>query len=82
MHYGHCENDGFELLTMTAVCFVLFFLFIFDFTSSRAFVHLVTSFSCQGPLKSKPKKTARFKETFQYTHVKLYLLLTFCVTFH
>ena len=24
MHYGQCENDGFELLTMTAVCFVLF----------------------------------------------------------
>ena len=25
MHYGQCENDEFELLTMTAVCFVLFF---------------------------------------------------------
>ena len=56
MHYGQCENDGFELLTMTAVVF--FFFFIFDFISSRAFVHLVTSFSCQGPLKSKRKKIA------------------------
>ena len=24
MHYGQCENDEFELLTMKAVCFVLF----------------------------------------------------------
>ena len=58
MHYGQCENDEFELLTMTVVCFVLFFVFVFDFISSRAFVHLVKSFSCQEPLKSKRKKTA------------------------
>ena len=26
MHSGQCENDEFELLTMKAVCFVLFSL--------------------------------------------------------
>ena len=62
MHYGLCENDEFELLTMTAVCFVLF-CFVFSFSyltlsiSLLAFVDLVTSFSCQELLKWNRKQT-------------------------
>ena len=37
MHYGQCENDEFELVTMTAVCFV-FFSFSFSYLTSSLHV--------------------------------------------
>ena len=39
MHYGQCENDELEFLTMTAVCFVLF-SFSFSFSYLTLSLHV------------------------------------------
>ena len=60
MYYGQCENDEFELLTMTAVCFVLFSFSFSYLTLSlhvRSFI-LFRHFPARGRLKSKRKKPA------------------------